>query len=111
MKKCPRCGKILPDNMFAPNTRHCKLCRRDYDWQYKYGLSPEEYYDLWQTQEGKCKICGVKLPDGEYLHVDHDKKTGKIRGLLCRKCNLGLGYFKDNSIILSQAKEYLDNQI
>lgn len=35
MRKCPRCGRILPETDFAPRTRHCKLCRRDYDWQKK----------------------------------------------------------------------------
>lgn len=96
MKKCPRCHRVLPDSEFAPHTKHCKLCRRDYDWQYRYGISPEQYLELWEAQEGKCKICGKKLPDGEYLHVDHDKETGEVRGLLCTDCNKGLGYFRDN---------------
>lgn len=108
LKKCPKCGKVLPSNMFAPNTRHCKICRRDYDWQYKYGISPEQYLSLYKQQEGKCKICGAELPDGEYLHVDHDKETGEVRGLLCRNCNLGLGNFKDNPKILEKAIEYLE---
>ena len=107
MKQCPKCKRILPDYMFAPNTKHCKLCRRDYDWQYKYGLSPAQYYTLWLKQGGKCKICGKKLPDGEYLHVDHDKETGEIRGLLCRDCNLGLGNFHDNPNNLIKAAEYI----
>jgi hypothetical protein len=107
MKKCPKCGRVLPDKDFAPNTRHCKLCRRDYDWQYKYGLSPEQYFFLWEKQGGKCKICGKTLPDGEYLHIDHDKQTGEVRGLLCRECNLGLGNFKDNPENLIKAAEYI----
>lgn len=108
LKKCPKCGRILPANMFAPNTRHCKVCRRDYDWQYKYGISPEQYYELWQAQEGKCKICGKELPDGEYLHIDHNKESGEVRGLLCRDCNLGLGNFRDNPDSLRKAAEYLE---
>jgi len=96
MKKCPKCKRVLPDYMFAPNTKHCKICRRDYDWQYRYGISPEQYLEMWEAQGGKCKICGKKLPDGEYLHVDHDKETGEVRGLLCGDCNKGLGYFRDN---------------
>lgn len=107
MKQCPKCKRILPDNMFAANTAQCKICRRDYDWQYRYGVSPEQYYELWQAQEGKCKICGTKLPDGEYLQIDHDKNTGEIRGLLCPKCNKGLGMFNDNPENFEKAKEYL----
>ena len=107
MKQCPVCKKVLPDNMFAPRTKHCKLCRRDYDWQYKYGLSPEQYLELHRKQEGKCAICGKMLPDSEYLCVDHEKETGKIRGLLCKECNKGLGMFKDNPKNLQKAAEYL----
>ena len=78
LRKCPRCGRILPDSMFAPRTRHCKICRRDYDWQYKYGISPEQYYEMWEQQKGRCKICGKKLPEGQYLCVDHNAETGEI---------------------------------
>lgn len=108
LKKCPRCNKILPESMFAPKTRHCKICRRDYDWQYKYGISPEQYFELYQQQEGKCKICGEELNEDEYLCIDHDKETGEIRGLLCKKCNLGLGHFKDSPDNLRKAAEYLE---
>lgn len=107
LRKCPKCNRILPENMFAPNTRHCKICRRDYDWQYRYGLSPEQYYELYKAQDGKCKICGKKLPDGEYLHVDHNKETGEVRGLLCKGCNIGLGSFKDNPESLINAAKYI----
>lgn len=108
MRKCPKCGRVLPDNMFAPHTLKCRLCRRDYDWGYKYGLSPERYLKMYNRQEGKCKICGKKLPDGEYLHVDHVKGTQKIRGLLCAECNKGLGFFKDSPDNLREAAKYLE---
>lgn len=107
MKKCPKCGKVLPESMFAPNTRHCRICRRDYDWQYRYGLSPEQYLAFYQAQHGKCKICGKELPDGAYLCVDHNKETGEIRGLLCDTCNRGLGYFHEDTKILENAIKYL----
>lgn len=107
MRRCPRCGRILPDSMFAPRTRHCKICRRDYDWQYKYGLSPEQYYEMWEQQKGRCKICGKELPEGQYLCVDHNAETGEIRGLLCNQCNMGLGCFHDNTNVMENAIKYL----
>ena len=107
LKKCLRCQRILPDSYFAPKTNHCKICRRDYDWQYRYGISPEQYFELYQAQNGKCKICGKK-PDGdEYLHIDHDKVTGEIRGLLCSTCNKGLGMFKEQPKNFKKAAEYI----
>jgi len=42
------------------------------------------------------------------MHVDHDHKTGKIRGLLCKRCNVGMGYFKDDPSILKKAVRYLE---
>lgn len=107
MKKCPKCHRVLPDKEFAPHTKHCKLCRRDYDWQYKYGISPEQYLEMWEAQGGKCKICGKELPDGEYLHVDHNKETGEIRGLLCGKCNKALGLMDDNPKNFEVAIRYI----
>lgn len=108
LKKCSQCGRMLPLSMFAPKSNRCRICRRDYDWQYRYGVSPEEYHQLWESQEGKCKICGKELPEGEYLSIDHDKETGEVRGLLCKQCNSGLGYFKDNPENLRKAAEYIE---
>ena len=108
LKKCPQCGRWLPFTMFAKKSQRCKICRRDYDWQYRYGVSPEEYVTLYKAQNGKCKICGYKPKDGEYLHIDHNKETGEIRGLLCRNCNLGLGSFKDNPENLIKAAKYVE---
>jgi hypothetical protein len=108
MKQCPRCEKILPNEYFNATSSYCKFCRRDYEWQYKYGLSPEQYYEMWKAQEGKCKICGKKPKDGSYLCVDHNAQTGEIRGLLCNQCNKGLGDFKDNPDSLRKAVEYLE---
>lgn len=107
LRKCNVCGRILPLTEFAPKTNKCKTCRRDYDWQYRYGLSPEQYFELFQQQEGKCKICGKELPAGKYLSVDHNKETGEIRGLLCPQCNTLLGMANDNTEILEAAIQYL----
>lgn len=63
---------------------------------------------LMQVQNNSCAIC--KLPESNFkrkLSVDHDHKTGQVRGLLCDFCNLGLGNFKENVLIFDSAKKYL----
>ena len=72
-----------------------------------------EYKKLLQSQRGLCAIC--RLPETQRhqhgklrdLAVDHDHKTGKVRGLLCGNCNHGLGRFKDSVYALQRAVEYL----
>jgi hypothetical protein len=71
----------------------------------RYGMTGAEYLFLFSQQNGICKICGKK--DDKPLHVDHDHLTGKVRGLLCRSCNLGIGHFKDDPSLLKNASEYL----
>ena len=73
-----------------------------------YGLSLEDYNKRLVTQDGVCAIC--KLPDstGHSLAVDHSHTTGKIRGLLCKVCNLAIGNFRDNPIIMREAAKYLE---
>jgi hypothetical protein len=57
----------------------------------KYKLSPHEYLLLLYYQDGACAICKTKPSKGKILNVDHDHTTGKVRGLLCPKCNLVMG--------------------
>jgi hypothetical protein len=80
-----------------------------------FGIDLIEYERLLEEQNFKCKICGIK-PDSSIhpngvatLEVDHDHKTGTIRGLLCGKCNRALGHVNDNKDILLAMIAYLDN--
>ena len=74
-----------------------------------YGITLEEYNALLDSQNGKCAICGIDKPMGVgCFHVDHDHITNKVRGLLCQKCNMGIGALQDNPIILRKAAEYLE---
>lgn len=57
-------------------------------------------------QGSKCRICGIYA---DKLSVDHNHKTGQIRGLLCNKCNTGLGMFQDNTSIIESALKYLSS--
>lgn len=73
-----------------------------------YGLSWEEFDSLWETSQGKCRICQKTLEqDSKDTHVDHCHTSGAVRGLLCRHCNQGLGHFRDNPTYLAAAIEYL----
>jgi ribosomal protein L37E len=84
----------------------------DYDLRRRFDISLEEYDALLASQQGVCAICGrpeIRSYKGKAkkLSVDHDHTTGKIRGLLCYKCNLGIGQFEDSIKLLDKAKEYL----
>lgn len=73
-----------------------------------WGMSPEDFAARLEKQGGKCAICDTTTPGGKgAFHIDHDHSTGKIRGLLCHRCNVGLGQFQDNIDRLERAKEYL----
>ena len=79
------------------------------EWQLKkYGLTLEQY----KAFGNKCMICDKKphgMSNGKLrLCVDHDHKTGKIRGLLCGACNIAIGHFYHNSELLKKAILYLE---
>ena len=76
----------------------------------KYGINEEQYVIMYNKQEGKCAICGTHQEElKSTLHIDHNHKTKKIRGLLCFKCNSLLGCANDNIIKLESAIIYLKN--
>lgn len=73
-----------------------------------YGLSLERYAEMLAAQGNACAICRTRTPRGHgAFHVDHCHDTGRIRGLLCHNCNVGLGNFKDSTSHLVAAIEYL----
>jgi len=71
---------------------------------YLHGINPVTFQKMAEAQDWACLICGCTP---EILHIDHDHTTGKIRGLLCRSCNLGLGFFHDDQQNLLKAVWYL----
>lgn len=74
-----------------------------------YGISTNEYNQRVADQNGLCAIC--KQPDQKHpnLAIDHDHKTGKIRSLLCRKCNLILGHVEKNVEHIRLMLQYIEN--
>lgn len=128
MKTCSRCKIKKEFSAFYKNVgttdgynNYCKSCQRDYfvanrsraqastraaNWKrYGINLTESRYAELLKAQQNRCAIC---LEVKSYrLHVDHNHATGQIRGLLCRNCNRGLGYFLEDANIIREAINYL----
>jgi hypothetical protein len=71
----------------------------------KYSITEDEYDEMSKKQNGLCAICGGVSPTR--LAVDHCHKTEKVRGLLCSRCNVGIGMFLDNTDIMNKAILYI----
>ena len=128
LRMCNKCGELKPvsefhikkgktENQYRFNSP-CKKCgvkqknnsnQRDWSLKKKYNIDEHQYTTLLQEQNHSCKICSTHIDDfARNLAVDHCHKTGKVRGLLCTNCNLGLGNFKDDVNLLSAAIDYLN---
>jgi hypothetical protein len=118
-RRCSGCNRFLPVTEFSKNAgapdglySYCRSCKRAYALQARYGLPIAEYEALAAAQGNACAVCGST---DELLHVDHDhlccrsdKTCGKcVRGLLCTRCNQGLGHFRDSPDLLLAAVAYL----
>jgi hypothetical protein len=84
-----------------------RLAQRWRRLQRRYGLSREDYETLLARQGGACGIC--KQPVAEALVVDRSRATGRVRGLLCRRCKAALPWFRDDHALLLRAIAYLKN--
>lgn len=78
----------------------------EYNRKSLYGLKPEDFDVMLMTQCGKCAICGDDFGE-KSPHVDHDHETGDIRGLLCARCNTGIGGLREEPINFLRALDYL----
>jgi len=86
---------------------------KDGDLKHNFGISLEEYQELFNNQNGLCAICNNKehrTYNGKVksLAVDHNHLNGKVRGLLCHDCNVALGYVKDDRLILGRMITYIE---
>lgn len=77
----------------------------------KYNLSEIQYISIFVSQEYKCRICNRHLePFNSISHIDHNHLDNKVRGILCRRCNLLLGLCNDDIVLLSNAISYLESK-
>ena len=74
----------------------------------RYGITPDEYHEMLEEQLSCCGCCGSPDPRRKAgFVIDHDHNTGKIRGLLCHNCNIGIGQLGDSLDGLNKAVAYL----
>jgi transposase-like protein len=98
------CGPLNPNWKGGFWVDDPKRARKKYLARRK--IKPEEYENKFIQQGRRCKIC--RTSQSKRWHWDHDHKTGKLRDILCNKCNLGLGLFNDSPEILKKAARYLE---
>jgi len=138
MKTCSGCKTEKPASEFyKANCKSadglqawCKVCARNAATAYRkrnpkagyeirrrsvlkivYGLSEQEYDAMLEQQNNACAICFVPAwLEDRRLAVDHDHDSGKVRGLLCARCNRGIGLFDDEPARLRSAAEYLEER-
>ena len=91
------------------NPEEASRLDREKNWRKKYGLSPQQYEDMFESQGGRCKLCGSTGPGNghEYFCVDHHHGSGRVRGLLCHNCNTAIGLLKDDPVLCEAAAVYL----
>jgi hypothetical protein len=131
IKKCSTCQTEKPFEEFNKNKsgkfglhNQCRPCtklwkpspealkesrRKTREWNRlkATGFTPEDFQEKLAEQGGVCAICGTDNPGKLDFCADHDHANGTKRGVLCRKCNAGLGHFQDNPEIIAKAIEYL----
>ena len=83
---------------------------KDRHLQKTYGISLDDFLKMLTNQDYSCAICTKDLTNVPYknVHIDHCHETGKIRGVLCQTCNMGMGMFEDKIDILKAAIAYLE---
>lgn len=134
-KRCPKCAETKDVSLFYKSSVHkdgcssyCKVCQNlrstsyarenkhkipttGYSLKRRYGITSDDYAKILASQSYRCAICGTTTcHTGRNFSVDHCHTTGKVRGLLCAHCNVGLGNFKDDPTLLTNAIKYLETR-
>lgn len=126
---CNRCGEVLPLSDFykQPNRKrgvaaYCKACNYIVNranpkirtglvrshFKRRYGMTLEERAAMIAEQDGRCSICADPFTTTRSTHLDHDHTTGNLRAVLCRRCNLTLGFAHDDPDLLRKMADYIE---
>lgn len=107
---CGWCEQHKDLELFAKNATKANgrqnVCQECFKIK-QYNLKPQDYEALRMVQNNLCAICERPCRREVRLSIDHDHRTGEVRGLLCQNCNAGIGMFEDNIRLLAKAIEYL----
>ena len=105
--RCKDCVRTLSRNYRKNNPAECAASARNSMLKREYGLNSAGYQQMLDRQGGGCRVCG-QVDHDRHLAVDHDHRTGAIRGLLCKRCNLVLGKVDDDTTLLKALSDYLN---
>lgn len=109
---CKDCARVAQQNHRDRNPGMGYRVVRKSKLKLSYGLTVEGYDALLGGQNFACAICvRPAAAEGKRLAVDHDHETGQVRGLLCAKCNRGIGLFNDSPVTLNAAAGYLNRAL
>lgn len=83
--------------------------KREAHLKSRFGITIDQYAIMLESQNGKCAICFNETANkkGKVFLIDHDHRTGRVRGLLCTNCNSGIGFLRDSVGILERAIKYI----
>lgn len=119
---CTKCKENKPSTDFHSNGKitekkkvrsKCKVCiltkeeRRRANVKTRYGITQSDYETMLKNQNNSCAICKTTVPGYDNFCIDHCHKTGRVRGLLCRRCNLAIGHLNDDPLLCIEASKYL----
>ena len=105
VSRCKQCTKNRVLSEDAKTNK--KIYNRARSRRYFSGFFPEEFDEKLKNQGNKCAICKTSKPTSVGWHADHDHNTGQKRGILCQKCNMGIGLLGENIQVLEQAIMYI----
>lgn len=108
-------GRVWQKNNRSKNQGYCQRYYKDNkhkwrerDYQRKYGMSIQEVNALIASQNGQCPICEIPFKSQKLMSLDHDHTTGKVRQMLCSKCNTALGLLNEDVVRFHRAVKYIN---
>lgn len=112
---CKTCQSEMRNRWIKDDDARYRESNRRAGLKYKFGMTIEQFDKMLADQGGCCAVCKTTNPNGEGIEngknkqfsIDHDHTTGKIRGLLCNKCNRCLSFMQDSVTVLTKAITYL----